>query len=161
MIKVRSAAVLIEEDRVLLVRHVRRGQNGHLGLSSVQTYWVFPGGEVRQGEDLRECARRETLEETGVEVDVGPLLFCGETIWPGGERHVVNFFFAARRLSGSPARPDWSPPDERGDYPAMVPLAECARLRVVPDILGLLQSSGRRDVMDRFLGNLYVETSDR
>lgn len=37
-------------------------------------HWLLPGGGVDPGEDPRECARREVLEELGLEVEVGRLL---------------------------------------------------------------------------------------
>ncbi len=45
---------------VLLIRHPRRG-------------WEIPQGRVEEGEDLIRAAHREVLEETGVEVSLGPL----------------------------------------------------------------------------------------
>lgn len=33
------------------------------------TYWYLPGGGVKKGETLLDCARREMKEETNVEVD--------------------------------------------------------------------------------------------
>ncbi len=38
----------------------------------------FPGGGIDQGESIRDALLREIKEETGVSVDVGPLLHVGE-----------------------------------------------------------------------------------
>ena len=47
-----------DEGRVLLVRH------------EGETAWSDPGGKQEPGERLEEAARRETREETGVEVEL-------------------------------------------------------------------------------------------
>ena len=58
-----AAAVVVNEDGdVLFEKHVRRG-------------WEFPGGQVEVGENVIDAVRREVLEETGVEIEVGEL-FC-------------------------------------------------------------------------------------
>jgi 8-oxo-dGTP diphosphatase len=49
-------------DRIVLVR---RGKEPSKGL------WTFPGGAIELGESLHEAARREALEETGLQVEVG------------------------------------------------------------------------------------------
>lgn len=49
--------VLINEERILLVRHAY-GSGG----------WTFPGGRVEGDENYREAAVREVKEELGVEV---------------------------------------------------------------------------------------------
>lgn len=161
MLKVRSGVVLIENGRLLLVRHnaSARGRSVYpmmTGATVEREYWVLPGGEVRQGETLVECARRETLEETGLEVEIGPLLFFGETIWPRGERHVVNFFFEAKRLKGKVGKPEWSFLDERFDKPALVPITECEKITLLPDILPLLREiAGGANIRGMYLGNMW------
>ena len=50
----------IQQER-LKVLLVRRGSDPYKGC------WALPGGFVQEGESLAECARRELLEETGVD----------------------------------------------------------------------------------------------
>lgn len=54
-------AVIVDEDRVLLVR---RGQEPLKG------EWSLPGGVVELGETLEQGVCREVLEETGLRVEV-------------------------------------------------------------------------------------------
>lgn len=129
MIKVRAAVILVEDDKILLIRHQRDGQ----------TYWTFPGGGVRQGETLVECAAREVMEEAFIQVEVGNLLFCGDTIWPDG-RHVVNVFFGAQRIAGSVRKPPLPFPDERLDQPDMIPLSQLSELHLLPDVRAIVES---------------------
>ncbi len=53
-------AVILDDNRVLLVR---RGQEPMKG------EWSIPGGALELGETLEAAVRRETLEETGLEVE--------------------------------------------------------------------------------------------
>src|SRR5215472_17118768 len=57
--------VVIRDDSVLLVR---RGKSPNIGA------WTLPGGAQELGETTEQAARRELLEETGLEV--GPLHFA-------------------------------------------------------------------------------------
>ena len=57
-----AGVVLNENGELLLVNTPRHG-------------WVFPGGIVEVGENLIDGVKREVLEETGVEIEVGEL-FC-------------------------------------------------------------------------------------
>jgi 8-oxo-dGTP diphosphatase len=56
--------IVVNDGRVLLVK-----QRRHYG-----THWELPGGYWESGESLEQTAAREVLEETGVAVDVGPLV---------------------------------------------------------------------------------------
>ncbi|MFI7116881.1 NUDIX hydrolase [Amycolatopsis sp. NPDC049868] len=96
-----SAAVIVHEGRVLLVR--RRVKEGSLS-------WQFPAGEVEEGEAATAAAVRETREETGLEVkDVSVL---GERVHPNTGRTMI--YVACRVIGGTAAVVD---DDE---------LAECA-----------------------------------
>ncbi|MGZ9931985.1 NUDIX hydrolase [Streptomyces sp. NC-S4] len=53
-----SAVVVASDGRVLLQR---RADNG---------MWALPGGKMDLGESIGECAVRETLEETGIVVEI-------------------------------------------------------------------------------------------
>ncbi|MER6254985.1 NUDIX hydrolase [Streptomyces sp. NPDC001584] len=70
-----SAAIVVHEDRVLLVR--RRVAEGNLS-------WQFPAGKVEPGEAWEDAAVRETKEETGLDVSVAGVL--GERVHPATGR---------------------------------------------------------------------------
>ncbi len=56
-----ALAVVLRKGCVLLIE---RGIEPHLG------YWSLPGGVIDEGESAGEAAVRETLEETGLVVEV-------------------------------------------------------------------------------------------
>lgn len=50
----------------------RRGDRVCLIFHPKLHWWNYPGGHLRDGEDLVECAYRETKEETGVDIELWP-----------------------------------------------------------------------------------------
>ena len=58
-------AVVIDGDEVLLVRRANEPLKGE---------WSLPGGAVELGEELSAAVVREVREETGVDVEVGPIV---------------------------------------------------------------------------------------
>ena len=58
-------AVIIEDDSLLAIKRIK----------DEETYWVFPGGGVDEGEDQVGALVRECKEELGVEVEVLELMF--------------------------------------------------------------------------------------
>ena len=77
-------AVVLDGGRVLLVKR------GHEPLKGE---WSLPGGKVELGETLEAAIAREVLEETGLAVEVGPVIEVFDRIYraPDGrvEYHYV------------------------------------------------------------------------
>ena len=58
-------AVIVQDGQVLLVKRRYAPLAGE---------WSLPGGGVEVGETLEACVLREMREETGLEVEVGPVI---------------------------------------------------------------------------------------
>jgi 8-oxo-dGTP diphosphatase len=90
-------AVIVKDDRVLLIRRANEPSSGR---------WSIPGGTVELGETLAQAAAREVLEECQVEVDVGQVLSTFDLVQrdpQGGIRyHYVLLDLAARHVRGEP-----------------------------------------------------------
>jgi 8-oxo-dGTP diphosphatase len=93
-----GAIVLDGDGRVLVVQRGRPPGRGQ---------WSVPGGRVELGEALTAAVAREVREETGLTVDVGPLVEVVERMTPGdgGVYHYVILDYLARG-AGSPVAGD-------------------------------------------------------
>lgn len=99
---VRVGALVIVEDRVLLLRQERGGED----------YWMLPGGGVRFGESLADAVRREVREEVGLDIAVGRPLALLESISPDTDaypKHVVHVVLAGETSAAEVAEASVGP----------------------------------------------------
>ncbi len=69
-------------------------------------YWHLPGGLLRKGENLLDCARRKALDETGLKVRIERLVGVFSDPATNPRRHDVNISFLCRIKEGEP-RGSW------------------------------------------------------
>ena len=88
--RVGVGVAVIHDNRILLVK---RGREPSKGL------WAVPGGKVEWGEPMRGAARREVLEETGLDVEVGEVVWVGEHL--SDDHHIVLIDFVGTVKGGT------------------------------------------------------------
>ncbi len=109
--------VVIKDGRVLLIRRGKPPREGR---------WSLPGGRQRLGETVRETARRELREETGVEAAVTALLDVVDSITRDDDGAIayhytlVDFLAEWRvgeaRAGGDAAEVVWADPENLDRY---------------------------------------------
>lgn len=94
--RVFALVVVRKQERFLLVHELKRGQP-----------WYLPAGRVEPGETIVNAARRETLEETGIPVELDGILRIEYSPHPDGTARLRVFFLAHPMDDRSPKqRPD-------------------------------------------------------
>ena len=78
------------DNRLLMVRH--------RGIGVTDTFWCPPGGGIQFGETAHLALEREFLEETGLTIKTGRLLFVNEFMQP--PLHAMELFFTTTILGG-------------------------------------------------------------
>lgn len=115
----RGSAVLINEDKVALIKRTRDGEE----------YYVFPGGGIEKGESPEQATIREAFEELGLKIDIKEQLGIVEF---KGEQH----YFIAEMVGGifgTGEGEEYGKDRNRGRYePMWIPVAKLDSLDVRP-----------------------------
>ncbi len=109
--------VIVDQQKRILI--VQRGEGAGAGR------WAVPGGRIRWGETQREAARRETREETGLDVEIGPVAWVGEAVGPGNPPAwhftLVDFWGKVQggelKAGDDAAQVRWVPLEKIREYP--------------------------------------------
>jgi ADP-ribose pyrophosphatase YjhB (NUDIX family) len=118
-------AVVVKDGSLLMVRRAHDPYAGR---------WSIPGGTLEYGEYLTDAVRREVLEETGIEVDVGDLLGILE-LWR--EPHYVILDYVATPSTDATPTAGSDASDVR-----WVPLDEVPSLECTPRFVETLRGWG-------------------
>lgn len=93
MRRTRAVAILIKDDKVLLVHR-----------KNEKEYFVFPGGGVEKEETIEQAVIRELKEETTIDAKIDKLLY--HHIYDDDTEH---FFYLCSYISGEPKLSNNSP----------------------------------------------------
>ena len=128
-VRIRAAAILIHEDKILL----NEFDNGK--------YYNFPGGGLEANETLKQAVAREVMEEAGLTIEVGDLVFTLEyepksSNCKHGESGRISMFFRCYLNTEMPPKPI-TLPDVNPDDPSVIskakwiPISEISRLNTL------------------------------
>jgi len=151
---IRVGAVVERYGALLLVRHEKPGR---------EPYWVLPGGRLEPGETIPECAKRELLEETGLEGQFVGVMYVSEFLSEG--RHTVDVTARVEVEPGEAgeARLGSDPEVEEDSEPMLtevrwVEVGELGEISLLP---AWIQARLLRDAARGWpVGDVYLEGSD-
>lgn len=89
-VRVRSCAIIIHKERILLIKQQVPTRN--------EPIWIPPGGGVEMGESSQEAVVREVFEETHLKITPKKLLYIHEFIEP--PYHAVELYYFSEINSG-------------------------------------------------------------
>ena len=89
--RVGVGVIVTRGDRVLLIK--RKGVHG-------QGTWSTPGGHLEYGESPEQCAARETVEETGIDITGVRALGYTNDVFAESGRHYITLWMAGEHKSG-------------------------------------------------------------
>ena len=98
-----AGAILVnEQNQILLVHHYQKDKFD---------FWVPPGGSLEGVESIYDCAKREVFEETGLQVELGQILYIQE-FWEA-DYHFCKIFLLGNiekgqlTIENKPPGEDW------------------------------------------------------
>ena len=151
----RAGVVIIQDNQLALIERKRNDE----------TYYVIPGGGIEENETSKQAAKREALEELGVDV-------CVKALYTSFQLNGIHFYFTAEITGGEfgsgTGNEYQASSHKRGTYKAVwVPLEELTGLCIYPEEvrsvlvsdarLKLTEAHSERGESDQlsWVGNMY------
>ena len=102
-LRTRVCGVCTEGNKILLVKHIsmKKTENALENSSEndeISFFYAPPGGGMEFGENAVDCLKREFLEETGLEITVGKMLFVNEYL--ALPLHAIEIYFDVKITGG-------------------------------------------------------------
>ncbi|KXY06473.1 NUDIX hydrolase [Bacillus paranthracis] len=118
MTRNRGAAIIVQKGKIALIKRIQEDE----------TYYVFPGGGIEEGETPEEATKREIFEELGVHIKVEHLIAKVE--YKGTE-----YYFNADIVGGvfGSGKAEEFEMKDRGIYiPLWLPIYELEKVNIKP-----------------------------
>lgn len=142
-LRIRVNGLLVKNDSLLMIK-LRSPVSG-------QSVWMPPGGGLEFGETMETGLKREFFEETGLQVNVGPLRHINELLEP--PFHAVEFYFEVTSPQDNPPDIGRDPEHEYEDQLIedlqYIPFEDFGKKPVTPEYLS-----------NQFLKDLNAEKND-
>ena len=129
-------AIIIEEDRVVLVKRAR---------PPLQAQWSIPGGALEVGELVREAAAREAREETGLIVEPGELLGVYDRVLRDSQQR-VQYHYVLIDFLCQPVGGELAAADDAADV-RWFTRAELPELKLAEDTLDVIRKGFSKAVL--------------
>jgi len=136
----RVRAIIFEGDNVILIKRMKPGR---------ELYWVFPGGMVEEGENIKDALIRECKEELGIKIKVGELLT--KKIFDLYEEKFLEYFYFCEKTGGKLGTgngPEFSEYKDKGwgtHEPVLIPKNKIKEINLLSEeVKNLLLADNRR-----------------
>jgi len=93
MPKVGVGVIVVKDGKVLLQKRIGSHGSGT---------WCFPGRHLEFNEELEECARRETLEELGINIKNAKFVAITNDLFKVEGKHYITVFMLVTEYEGEP-----------------------------------------------------------
>ncbi|MCL5730131.1 MAG: NUDIX domain-containing protein [Candidatus Pacearchaeota archaeon] len=144
-IGIRPAAIVIEKGKLLLVKSEYNGE----------IFYLLPGGGMEFGETIEETAIRETLEETGMRIEVVKPVYINEYIDSKNKsKRVINLFFTSKIIGKDKSKVI----NDEGKIKGIewIDLEDLGNITLKPEFL---KQTLKRDLEDDFKNSIFYSVT--